>query len=102
VDTTILGYPVSRLAGGEALVSCARPATLDVNSVASAWKTDCDLAGGASGGPWLRNFDPATGEGTVFGATSRGTMTEEGVTLDLTSAVFTDPVRELYERAGDL
>jgi hypothetical protein len=102
VDTTILGYPVSRLAGGEALVSCARPATLDVNSVASAWKTDGDLAGGASGGPWLRNFDPATGEGTVFGATSRGTMTEEGVTLDLTSAVFTDPVRELYERAGDL
>lgn len=102
VDTTILGYPVSRLAGGEALLSCARPATLETNSVVSAWRTDCDLAGGSSGGPWLRDFDPVTGKGTVFGATSRGTMNEDGVTLDLTSAAFTDPVRALYERAGDL
>jgi hypothetical protein len=44
VDTTILGYPVSHLAGGEALLSCARPATLEVNSVTSAWRTDCDPA----------------------------------------------------------
>ncbi|MDT7800802.1 MAG: hypothetical protein QOI78_4235 [Actinomycetota bacterium] len=50
VDTTILGHPVSRLAGGEALVSCGRPATPETNSVASAWRTDCDLAGGSSGG----------------------------------------------------
>ncbi|MFI5593105.1 trypsin-like serine peptidase [Amycolatopsis sp. NPDC051758] len=102
VDTTILGYPVSQLAGGEALLSCARPATLEVNSVTSAWRTDCDLAGGSSGGPWLRGFDAASGRGEIFGVTSRGTMTEDGVTQDLTSAAFTDAVKNLYEQAGKL
>lgn len=102
VDTTMLGYPVSQAAGGEALFSCVRPASLEVNSVTTTWKTDCDLAGGSSGGPWLRNFDPATGRGTIFSVTSRGTMTEDGVTTDLHGAAFTDPVRKLYERAGEL
>jgi hypothetical protein len=92
----------SRKAGGEALFSCARPATLEVNSVTTTWNTDCDLAGGSSGGPWLRNFDPATGKGTIFSVTSRGTLTEDGVTTDLSGAAFTDPVRALYERAGEL
>ncbi|MBB5854486.1 trypsin-like serine peptidase [Amycolatopsis umgeniensis] len=102
VDTTMLGYPVSKAAGGEALFSCVRPATLEVNSVNTTWNTDCDLAGGSSGGPWLRNFDPATGKGTLFSVTSRGTMTEDGVTTDLSGAAFTEPVRNLYERAGEL
>jgi hypothetical protein len=102
VDTTMLGYPVSQAAGGEALFSCARPATLKANSVTTTWNTDCDLAGGSSGGPWLRDFDPATGRGTIFSVTSRGTMTEDGVTTDLGGAAFTDPVRTLYERAGEL
>ncbi|WP_284741486.1 trypsin-like serine peptidase [Amycolatopsis sp. RTGN1] len=102
VDTTMLGYPVSQAAGGEALFSCARPATLKANSVTTTWNTDCDLAGGSSGGPWLRGFDPATGRGTIFSVTSRGTMTEDGVTTDLSGAAFTDPVRALYERAGEL
>jgi V8-like Glu-specific endopeptidase len=102
VDTTMLGYPVSRAAGGEALFSCTRPATLKANSVTTTWNTDCDLAGGSSGGPWLRGFDPATGRGTIFSVTSRGTMTEDGVTTDLSGAAFTDPVRALYERAGEL
>ncbi len=102
VDANILGYPVSRAAGGEALFSCARPASLEVNSVSTTWNTDCDLAGGSSGGPWLRNFDPVTGKGTLFSVTSRGTMTEDGVTKDLSGAALTEPVRKLYERAGEL
>ncbi|GAB3706050.1 peptidase [Amycolatopsis oliviviridis] len=102
VDTTMLGYPVSQAAGGEALFSCARPATYQENSVNTTWNTDCDLAGGSSGGPWLRNFDPATGKGTIFSVTSRGTMTEDGVTTDLSGAALTEPVRKLYERAGEL
>ncbi|KFU81896.1 V8-like Glu-specific endopeptidase [Amycolatopsis lurida] len=102
VDATLLGYPVSKAAGGEALFSCARPAALDVNSVSTSWKTDCDLAGGSSGGPWLRNFDPATGKGTIFSVTSRGTMNEELVTLDLSGAALSEPVRKLIENAPDL
>ncbi|WP_409495705.1 trypsin-like serine peptidase [Amycolatopsis sp. cmx-11-12] len=102
VDASILGYPVSRAAAGEALFSCVRPATLKVNSVNTTWNTDCDLAGGSSGGPWLRNFDPVSGKGTLFSVTSRGTMTEDGVTTDLSGAALTEPVRKLYERAGEL
>ncbi|WP_439656656.1 trypsin-like serine peptidase [Lentzea sp. HUAS TT2] len=102
VDTTALGYPVSQLARGEALLSCERPATLKVNSVLSAWETDCDLAGGSSGGPWLRGFDPATGKGTIFSVTSRGTMNADLVTTDLSGAAFSEAVRALYVSANDL
>ncbi|MCE7006894.1 hypothetical protein LWC34_29305 [Kibdelosporangium philippinense] len=101
-NTTILGYPVSELARGQALVSCVKPATLKVDSVQSFWETNCDLAGGASGGPWLRNFNPATGNGTIFAVTSGGTTDENNVTLDVNSAAFTDAVRSLYQSAGEL
>ncbi|PRY35625.1 trypsin-like serine peptidase [Umezawaea tangerina] len=102
VGTTLLGYPVSRLARGEALVSCVLPATLRTNSVYSSWRSDCDMAGGSSGGPWLRDLDPATGRGTVFSVTSMGTVNGDGVTENLSGAAFTDAVRDLYQRAGDL
>ncbi|HEX6340278.1 hypothetical protein [Umezawaea sp.] len=102
VDTTILGYPVSRLARGEALVSCVLPSTSRTNSVHSAWDSDCDMAGGSSGGPWLRDFDPATGTGTIFSVTSKGTVNLDGTTEELSGAAFTDEVRDLYQRAGDL
>ncbi|WP_370947073.1 serine protease [Amycolatopsis sp. cg5] len=102
VPTTMLGYPVSALARGEKLVSCERPATLDTNSVSTVWETTCDLAGGSSGGPWLRNFDPASGKGTIYGVTSRGTMDENGVTTDLSAALFTPAVRDLYASADRL
>jgi hypothetical protein len=44
VDATILGYPVSQAAAGEALFSFGRPAALEVTSVNTTWNTDCDLA----------------------------------------------------------
>ena len=102
VDTTILGYPVSRLARGESLVSCVLPSTLKTNSVYSSWQSSCDMAGGSSGGPWLRDFDPATGRGTIFSVTSRGTVAEDGTTVGIDGAAFTGAVRNLYERAGGL
>ncbi|MFD4637272.1 trypsin-like serine peptidase [Lentzea sp. NPDC058436] len=102
VDATTLGYPVSEFARGEALLSCVRPATLKVNSVLSTWETDCDLAGGSSGGPWLRGFDPATGRGTIFSVTSRGTMNGDLVTTDLSGAAFSEAVKALYVSADDL
>ncbi|MEU7474798.1 hypothetical protein AB0A63_02360 [Lentzea sp. NPDC042327] len=50
VGATLLGYPVSALNRGEALVECVRPASLRVNSVMAEWRTDCDLAGGRAVG----------------------------------------------------
>jgi V8-like Glu-specific endopeptidase len=102
VNTTILGYPASRLARGESLVSCVLPATFQDTSVYSSWDTKCDMAGGSSGGPWLRDFNPATGTGTIFSATSKGAVNEDGTTANLSGAAFTDAVRALYEHAGNL
>ncbi|SDF34634.1 hypothetical protein SAMN05216553_101193 [Lentzea fradiae] len=101
-DATLLGYPVSQLDNGESLLACDRPASLRANSVYSVWQTDCDLAPGSSGGPWLRGFDPATGKGTIFGVTSRGTMNSDLVTTGMDASVLTSAVRELYESAGRL
>ncbi|WP_285570830.1 trypsin-like peptidase domain-containing protein [Streptomyces sp. NBC_01463] len=37
------------------------------------WETDCpNITGGASGGPWIVGYDPATGSGHVAGLTSQG------------------------------
>jgi V8-like Glu-specific endopeptidase len=102
VDTTAVGYPVSRLAKGETPESCRLPSTLSTNSVYSSWNSTCDMAGGSSGGPWLRNFDPATGKGTIFSVTSKGTVNEDGTTAKLDGSAFTDAVRSLYDGAGSL
>lgn len=102
VAATIAGYPVSKLTGGGSLVSCSLPVTLESNSAGSAWRSGCDMAGGSSGGPWLRDVDPATGQGTIFAVTSSGGMNEDGTTTDLNAAMFTGAVRGLYERAGGL
>ncbi|MBK1787811.1 hypothetical protein JHE00_26075 [Prauserella sp. ASG 168] len=102
VDSTIVGYPASKLTRGKSPVSCELPATFESNSVYSSWTSDCDMAGGSSGGPWLRDVDPATGKGTIFSVTSKGTTNPDGTTEDLNAAAFTDAVRGLYERAGDL
>jgi V8-like Glu-specific endopeptidase len=37
------------------------------------WHTDCpNITGGASGGPWMLDYDPATGSGYIAGLTSQG------------------------------
>nr|WSW67746.1 hypothetical protein OG461_16850 [Streptomyces sp. NBC_00995] len=37
------------------------------------WHTDCpNITGGASGGPWMLDYDPATGSGAIAGLTSQG------------------------------
>ncbi|GAB3564864.1 hypothetical protein GCM10027445_09430 [Amycolatopsis endophytica] len=70
--------------------------------MADSWTSPCDLAGGSSGGPWLTGFDDATGTGTIFGVTSKGTVNEDLETTSLAAAAFTDEVKELYDRAGNL
>lgn len=37
------------------------------------WHTDCpNITGGASGGPWMLDYDPSTGSGYIAGLTSQG------------------------------
>jgi len=85
--TATFGYPGSKTAYGETLSWCDVPATPDGSS--GTWTSTCDMAGGSSGGPWLTGFDPATGAGTVYSVTSKGTLTVDETTGELrTTALF--------------
>ncbi|WP_432513659.1 trypsin-like serine peptidase [Kineococcus sp. SYSU DK001] len=75
---TVLGYPGKTLnpdgsveVDGSTLQYCAGWEFTDSGPGSTTDRaTLCDLAGGSSGGPWLRDFDPATGAGTVTSVVS--------------------------------
>lgn len=75
---TVLGYPGKALnpdgsvkVDGSTLQYCAGWEFTDSGPGSTTDRaTLCDLAGGSSGGPWLRDFDPATGAGTVTSVVS--------------------------------
>ncbi|RJQ81062.1 hypothetical protein D5S17_06240 [Pseudonocardiaceae bacterium YIM PH 21723] len=100
--STILGYPGSTLGRGESLFGCRLDASIDTNSVDSTWTSPCDMAGGSSGGPWLTGFDPATGTGTVFSVTSRGTVNADLVTTRLTGPLLEGDAQAVYRQAQQL
>ncbi|MDK1473121.1 hypothetical protein QNO07_06745 [Streptomyces sp. 549] len=72
------GYPSSPPFDGESLSYCAGTAELLTRdsaheaNVGGLLLEPCRLTRGASGGPWLRDFDPVAGSGTVAGVTSVG------------------------------
>lgn len=43
------------------------------------WMPGCGLTGGASGGPWISDFDPATGSGKVVSVNSWSYSTQTGM-----------------------
>ncbi|WHT16604.1 hypothetical protein N8J89_26125 [Crossiella sp. CA-258035] len=102
LETTILGYPGSKAGLGQKLFRCELPAKRS-----SQWETLCDMAGGSSGGPWFTGFNPATGEGTLYSVTSKGTVdldetTGEVYTKDLVGTLLSPADRELLTRAEQL
>jgi len=77
VDTWAFGYPAQGKYKGNELTYCRGSLSFDttagVNS--STYKLGCDMSGGASGGPWFRDFaesGASVGVGTVFSVTSYG------------------------------
>ncbi|NIZ93414.1 trypsin-like serine peptidase [Kineococcus rubinsiae] len=72
-DTTspvsVFGYPVSTRDDGETLKHCRGQRFADTAGTTDRG-TNCVMAGGSSGGPWLAGFDPATGTGTVTSVVS--------------------------------
>ncbi|MFF1443577.1 trypsin-like serine peptidase [Streptomyces sp. NPDC058295] len=66
---TAFGYPATTPQRGEELLYCAGTSQ---RAPEGEWRVLCDLGGGASGGPWLADFDSATGKGTVVSVNSHG------------------------------
>jgi hypothetical protein len=60
------GYPASAKYGnGNLLGYCSGPIFQDLLQLFRTWGMNCDLTGGASGGPWLSGFSETTGSGTL-------------------------------------
>ncbi|MFE6978151.1 trypsin-like serine peptidase [Streptomyces sp. NPDC057682] len=62
------------------------------------WHTDCpNITGGASGGPWMLDYDPATGSGYVAGLTSQGIPGGTAISpqFDDRTAAFADLMEQL-------
>ncbi|MFI5609566.1 trypsin-like serine peptidase [Amycolatopsis sp. NPDC051903] len=85
------------------------PGTPDAPDSADQWGTACVMGGGSSGGPRLRDFDPATGLGTVVGdnthagffdASGKPCTSADGCTRYLVGPQFSEAVtKPLYEAA---
>ncbi|MBX6382929.1 MAG: hypothetical protein IRZ07_08115 [Microbispora sp.] len=64
------GFPADPPYDGEQLLYCAGVPHSDPQGQTHDQGLRCDLTAGASGGPWLTNFDPASGRGTLTSVSS--------------------------------
>ena len=55
------GYPAAQKYKGNDLVYCEGPIGFDFRMDNDTYRIACDMTGGSSGGPWLRDFDGAAG-----------------------------------------
>lgn len=62
------------------------------------WAIDCQMARGASGGPWLADFDSATGLGYIIGVTASG----DSASSFLTGTPLREEARLLLEQVDDV
>ncbi|WP_414167005.1 trypsin-like serine peptidase [Streptoverticillium reticulum] len=93
-DVTAFGYPASTPQRGEELLYCAghtKAAPDDEMSI------PCDMTGGSSGGPWLADFDAASGLGTLVSVNSHGDALEHSTTMS--GPVLGATARQVYDRA---
>ncbi len=67
---TVLGYPAAAPYTGERLTYCAGPLRQDSIGLGPDQGLRCDLTPGSSGGPWLADFDPVLGAGSLVSVTS--------------------------------
>lgn len=90
------GYPASGRYNGERLAYCSGKPHGDPHGVTQAQGLHCDMTQGSSGGPWLSNFDPATGTGVVTSVSSFKYADDD---TTMYGPHFGATVRRLYEQA---
>lgn len=66
------GYPAVQKYKGKDLVYCEGLTGFDPNVGNETYKLGCEMTGGSSGGPWLKNFNPETGVGDLTSLNSYG------------------------------
>ncbi|GII78188.1 hypothetical protein Sru01_31700 [Sphaerisporangium rufum] len=90
------GFPADPPYDGEHLIYCAGPVRGDPHEQTRDQGMRCDLTAGASGGPWLSSFDPATGEG-VMTSVSSFKYSDDPATMY--GPYFGDQARRVFEAA---
>jgi hypothetical protein len=71
----LFGYPAARKYKGDDLIYCLGPLARDIATEEATYRVACDMTGGSSGGPWMKDLitdGPGTGTGTVFSVNSYG------------------------------
>ncbi|WKK23635.1 peptidase [Streptomyces olivoreticuli] len=96
-QVTAFGYPATRPQRGEKLLSCTGPATAAPDDEL---RMPCDMTGGASGGPWLADFDTKSGLGTLVSVNSHGDALEHSTAMF--GPVLGAAARAVHERAQRL
>ncbi|MGW4424337.1 trypsin-like serine peptidase [Streptosporangium sp. NPDC004631] len=87
------GFPADTPYDGEHLVYCAGPVRDDPHGQTGDQGLRCDMTAGASGGPWLSGFNPATGRGTVTSVSSFKYSDDRGT---MYGPYFGETARQLY------
>ncbi|MBV2365841.1 trypsin-like serine peptidase [Streptomonospora nanhaiensis] len=94
--TYAFGYPATGRFDGSRLHYCAGATTPDDGGTTASGMA-CTMTEGSSGGPWLADFDPASGKGTVVSVISfkyaDDTRTQYGPFLG-------DAARRVFDRAA--
>jgi len=93
---TVFGYPASARDDGETLQYCRGQRFADTAGTTDRG-TNCTMAGGSSGGPWLAGFNPATGTGTVASVVS---FSYRDAPTQLFGPAFGPSVQAAYAKAS--
>ena len=64
------GYPQATPYNGTKLINCQSLAFKDSKNSNQTWGINCNMTGGASGGPWLNPWNSTTYSGTAFSVNS--------------------------------
>ncbi|MFC9977346.1 trypsin-like serine peptidase [Spirillospora sp. NPDC127200] len=94
--THVFGYPASGRYDGERLAYCSGVPALSRRDATAGRGLRCDLTRGASGGPWLTGFDPATGRGAITSISSFKFADDQAT---MYGPPFGPSVRHAYEQA---
>lgn len=95
---TAFGYPAESPYDGGSLASCSGTTATDTKG-SSDEGVNCNLNGGASGGPWYLGFDPATGIGITNSLNSfkyTGGLLGLGADPNMYGPYFGSVVQSLY------
>ncbi|MEU8824755.1 peptidase [Streptomyces sp. NPDC048636] len=90
------GYPATRPSRGEELLQCAGEAKQPPQEDEQVL-IPCGMSGGASGGPWLADFNATTGKGVLVSVHSHGEGLEAGEKMY--GAVLGATAKAVYDQA---